>query len=1211
MQKFIKNHVYALVVWIVLLLAAMVMLPNVSALTRAHSGVTLPRQVQSEVANQIEADWGRQKRHTYQVGLVFHGAHGKLTLADQTAIAATIAKLQASRAHYGIRNLLAPNDNTATRRTLKSKDGTTWLVQLNVAKSHGTIGQVTKQLTAATKTPGVKRYVTGAAVLQDDFSSSIQAGIKKTEVITVVFIFIVLVLVFRSPIVPLISLLTVGISFLTAFSIVTNLVVHANFPFSNFTQVFMVIVLFGIGTDYNILLYDKFKENLGNGMAKGEASRDAFKKAGKTILYSGSSLLIGFSALGLARFSIYQSAVGVAVGVAVLLLVLLTLNPFFMLTLGAKMFWPVKRFEGESESKLWHGIARSSIKQAILTLILVVVVTLPLALMYRGQLNYDDAAEISNQTPSKQGLLVVQKHFSKGMAEPTYLYIKSKHRLDSEQYLQLLDALTKKLQHNSDVSLVTSATQPYGQALSPLYVQQQLGKVNRGVGQVQVGLGKLQRGSRKLTKGAQKLGRGATALQSGSSQLVSGSARLQTGTERARSGSQALAAGTDRLQAGTSRLQSGSRRLVAGSSRLSAGGSRLQTGANSLATGTAQLATGLNRLSQTLAAELAAGQTKQAALKTGLTQLQAGINALNQQVNAANPAAAKQLTALTQGLTTVGSQAEAIKTHLTSAGQSLNALQTSSAAAGLSPAEQDTILQQYKAVEQQAGLNETQKAAMEKTLQTILSQIQTKASSAQSNLRTALGSVGQDLQAAGNADATIGNTLQSFQSASSLQTQIQQLQTAIQQLNQAANLVLPGAQTALSTLNAGLTQVQAAANNGVNGASRLNQGAGQLTTGLTSLNGGLTSLSAGANELDNGVGSLASGASSLNTGATSLTAGLGTLQTGMAALNAGASQLDSGTSRLGQGLDQLAGRVPAITTGLGQAQSGLHTGGSYLNGLAKSSAADTFYVPAAQLKQARFQQVLRSYLSPNRKIAQFMIIFKSDPAGNKATDGAQVLGQMAKKTLAGTALNQAQIAVGGESSHIKDTRTIASQDFIRTAIIMIIGIMLALMVVTRSLLQAVYIMGTLLIAYLASLTINQWLVKAFLGADKLAWNTPFFSFIMIIALGVDYSIFLMTRYRESAATMADASPSDRMVYASSVIGTVVISAAIILAGTFAALIPSGIPTLIEVATTVIVGLAILVIIMPMILPAAVKLTYEPSHVRAWWHRKQAPKAEQE
>ena len=96
---------------------------------------------------------------------------------------------------------------------------------------------------------------------------------------------------------------------------------------------------------------------------------------------------------------------------------------------------------------------------------------------------------------------------------------------------------------------------------------------------------------------------------------------------------------------------------------------------------------------------------------------------------------------------------------------------------------------------------------------------------------------------------------------------------------------------------------------------------------------------------------------------------------------------------------------------------------------------------------------------------------------------------------------------------------------------------------------------------------------------------------MLIALGVDYSIFLMTRYRE-LETEGLTSPSARILKACGIIGTVVISAAVILGGTFAALIPSGIPTLIEVALTVIVGLIILVFIMPITMSAGVKLTYE-------------------
>ncbi len=59
----------------------------------------------------------------------------------------------------------------------------------------------------------------------------------------------------------------------------------------------MVVVLFGIGTDYNILLYNRFKEELANGLGADEAATVARKHAGRTILYSGSSVFIGCSSL--------------------------------------------------------------------------------------------------------------------------------------------------------------------------------------------------------------------------------------------------------------------------------------------------------------------------------------------------------------------------------------------------------------------------------------------------------------------------------------------------------------------------------------------------------------------------------------------------------------------------------------------------------------------------------------------------------------------------------------------------------------------------------------------------------------------------------------------------------------------------------------------------------------------------------------------------
>lgn len=1221
MQKFLKNHVFSLIAWILILIISIFALPNIKELTNAHSDITLPSNVQSNVAQSIKNNWGAKKKNTYEVALVFNKKHGKLTEADKAAINNTLDKFTNDKHKYGIKDSLLPDSNIATRNKLQSKDGTTWVAQFNIAKSHGTIEEVYNQMNRDAKTQGLRTYVTGADILQHDFSASIQEGIKKTEAITVVFIFIVLVIVFKSPIVPLISLLTVGVSFLTSFSIVTNLVEHANFPFSNFTQVFMVIVLFGIGTDYNILLYDKFKENLGKGMDKYEALHDALFKAGKTILYSGLSILIGFTALSLAKFSVYQSAVGVAVGVAVLLVVLLTLNPFFMAVLGKKMFWPVKKFTGESDDKLWHGISASTLKHPIIYLVVLAVVTIPFMLMYSGHLNYDDTDEIADSVPSKQSLLVVQKHFSEGMAEPSYLYIKSKHRLDNEENLKLIDQLTKQLQNSKDVSFATSVTEPYGEPIDMLYVNNQLNTVNDGVDQARSGLGKLSKGSNKVANGANSLKDGAdqlqdgtSRLQSGAQQLVGGTSRLQNGAQQLQSGavhlqngSNQLVSGAARLETGAGRLVSGTHALQSGASSLQSGANKLQTGANSLQAGTKTLQNGtqqmtnqLQQLSSQLSNQLSGSNKQQlAALQTALPQINSGI----QQLNAALGNSV-DVSSATSGLAAVQKQAAQLESSLKelqsaagSVGSSVSQADVQSAiSAAVQSAVKDVPNDQKQAAQQAAT------AAATQAVQSVVQKAQAGANT--DKLKSAMQNATQAAQGLQGSMAAMQQ--------SDLMTQLQSLKTQVNTLAQSSNQALPGAATALNQLSSGLSQVQSAASAGVAGANKLNSGAaalnsgaGRLSTGLGSLasgagrlNAGVGQLNSGAGQLQSGLGTLANGAGTLNTGLGTLANGAGQLNSGVGqlagqapALISGIGQLNSGASQLSMGAGKLAAKVPELTTGIDTVNSGLGQGETYLKGLGSSAAADTFYIPKEFLKNEMFKKSMDVYLSPDKKSAQIIVVFDSTPSATEATNESQELSTMAKKTFQGTALKNATVAMGGQSSKIKDTKTVASGDFLRTAAIMLIGIGIALMFVTRSLLQPVYILGTLLIAYLCSLSINQWIVKAVLGRSMLSWNTPFFSFIMLIALGVDYSIFLMTRYRELEPE-GYTTPSSRILKACAIIGTVVVSAAIILGGTFAALIPSGIPTLIEVALTVDVGLLILVFILPITLSAAVKLTYE-------------------
>lgn len=1413
MKKLLKNHLGALIAWVLILVISLVALPNVDSLTRAHSEISLPSNVESEAAKLIKNEWGSKKKNTYEVAVVFNKKSGKLTETDQGNIEASIDRLTSNQKKYGIKDYLAPQDNIATKKLLKSKDGTTWVMQMNISKNHGTISQVYDEINKAVKTSGVRTYVTGADVLNNDFTSSIQEGIKKTELITVVFIFIVLIIVFRSPVVPLVSLLTVGVSFLVSFSIVTNLVNQVNFPFSNFTQVFMVIVLFGIGTDYNILLYNHFKEDLGNGLGVAEATKDSIKKAGRTILYSGSSILIGFSALGLANFSVYRSASGVAVGVLVLLVVLLTLNPFFMATLGKKMFWPSKEFAGENPSKMWHGISSATLKRPVVFLAAVAVVIAPFFVTYSNVLNYDDTAEISDSVPSKQGLNLVQKHFSKGMAMPSYLYIKSDHKLDNEKDLKLIDELTRKLRNSEGVDKVMSATEPYNEKIKLLYVKKQLKSVTDGTAKLEKGVGKLTKGSEQVTSGAKKLANGADQLDEGTGTLSDGAKDLYTGTvklyngsialydgagtlfngtktlsvgadalysgtRKLSSGANTLSAGTQKLKSGTSSLASGSKTLANGTGSLATGAqtlrngagtlkngtaslytgagtlkngtaslytgagslkngtSQLLTGSTSLKDGTSDLATGASSLytgTQTLtngakdltanmntlvagldqlksqlsenASSLNAGQLDQ--LSQGLTDLNNGLQSLNSkvsQIKVPNIDTSK-ISSLVSGLQSLQGQVSSLESGLTNAKSGLSTagggLTTASSAAGSLAASISKVS------------DPTLKAELQKELETLnsgLTSTKTGLGTAGSGLTTA-GSAATNMKSAASGIKSAAGGLSNIGSTTDLSTQVEQLQAAVAQLANGSNTLSTQAASGISDLKSGLgkiSQMQSAVDalatgahklytgsnsiysglsKGMAGALALSQGANKLNSGAVSLYNGISQVNTGANSLytgagqvNSGVASLYTGAGKLNTGAASLYSGTGTLVSGANKVNSGASavasgasqvnsgasqvnsgagqlangltqglsgaaqlangasrltsgagqlqsgagqlqnglaqgvngssqlaegadKLQSGTSQLSSGASKLAEKTPAITSGLTAVNNGLVSAGSYLNGLRKSKASDTFYVPSYVLKHnADLQKSLKVFLSPDKKSAMIIIILDSNPSSESAAEHSQALSAMARKSLKGTDLGKAEVEMGGQSSTIEDTKNTASGDFTRTMAIMLIGIGIALIFVTRSLLQPIYILGTLLLAYISSLSITRWVVSGVMGRSTLAWNVPFFTFIMLIALGVDYSIFVMMRYRDSDPHEL---PSARILEACTVIGTVVISAAVILGGTFAALIPSGVPTLIEVAIGVIIGLAILVFLMPINLSASTKLTYEGFPWPKWAGRKKS------
>ncbi|MBS9802658.1 MMPL family transporter [Bacillus toyonensis] len=1024
MSKLKSWRSLSFLLWIVITITMVVTMPNMDKLVKEKGKITIPNTKQSSIADKMMKEMDKDGVEKYEIIAVFNSGNKEALTAEQKEeITKTINALQSEKEQLGIKEVVSHLDNKDLEKQFVSKDNTTILTQISIDKKHGEVSKVTDNLHKKVQTKGVKTYLTGSDLIAGDFLKSSQEGVKKTEVISIIFILVVLILVFRSPVVPIVSLLTVGVSYLVSMGIIAQLVDQFNFPFSNFTQVFVVVVLFGVGTDYNILLYTRFKEELSKQENAFLATKETFKSAGKTVLYSGIAVLIGFASLALASFKLYQSTSAVAIGVLVLLLVLTTLNPFFMVLLGKRMFYPVKTFKGHEDSRLWGFFAKNSVARPFVALVIVFVISIPFVLKYSNTLNYNDLFEVDNKYESKMGINVIEDHFPPGFSSPSTLVIQSDKKLDEGTPLQILDELTDKISKVKGVSEVYAPTRPTGEKIKELYLNKQAGELNTGLGGANGGIKEINDG---LTDAKNKMG-------SNDSNSLANVQKLIDGTSEAKNGVSAL---------GTALHQ-------------------LSNGINDGAQGAQQIDNGLASVNENI--NVLSNATSQ--LHAGYAQLEKGLSSYDQYF---------------------GSISQAI----------------------------DGAKKGYEQIEM-----------------LMTNFVQTK----------------PELASDPNIQQTIGIAKEAQK----------QLNVLSKELNQLA------------------TQHKAA----MGSFREANQSLLKVDNGLKEMNNGVTKLQKGATDLKNGLNEGATGSKQIANKSAEL-------QSGLTKINDGQGQLLTGLKDLQEKMGQLQSGLSKSTEGLGKVSNGLHDAQKYLGELNGSKSSEKFYIPKEVLEGEDFQKALNTYMSQERKIAKMTIILDVNPYSKEAMPIIQEINKTIDGTVKGTELNDAKKAIGGTTARNIDLKEVTGQDFLRTATIMLIGIAIVLIVITRSLLNTIFIIGSLLLAYFASLGISEQISAHVLHVESLSWNVPFFSFIMIVALGVDYSIFVMMRYNE-----IEGDSVTKIVTASRHIGGVVLSAALILVGTFAALIPSGVLTLIQVASVVGVALLLLaLIVMPILLPALMGLT---------------------
>lgn len=439
--------------------------------------------------------------------------------------------------------------------------------------------------------------VTSNEMIQKTLEEDAMNGVRTTEVFTIAIIVIVLLIMFRSVVTPFIPLIAVGIAYLLGQSFVGWFVEWFGFPISPQTQSFLIVILFGIGTDYVILLLNRFKEELEH-HDKHQAVINTFKTAGKTVFISGISGAILFGVLFFANFEIYRSAVGVAIGILALLLSLFTVLPTLMAVLGKYIFWPSKQTSESGESKIWTPLGMLSLKYPTRVIFSVLAVLAVLIYFHDDNVHYDSLAELDDSYSAVHAVNVIGDSFDAGSTFPVEVIFNNGEDLVTEDGLSRLDSVAEAASKVEGVKEVQTLTRPLGDQMDELTVSYQLGEANSGLTEIQDGLtemstslsdineqlsnsdtasgdlSEIETGVNDISDGIDGVSQYLTAtgdtagaaeqlqqLSAGADQLSSGvsqaNSQMQTMTEEASAQMEELAAGLSEMSSGIDEINEG------------------------------------------------------------------------------------------------------------------------------------------------------------------------------------------------------------------------------------------------------------------------------------------------------------------------------------------------------------------------------------------------------------------------------------------------------------------------------------------------------------------------------------------------------------------------------------------------------------------------------------------------------------------------------
>jgi RND superfamily putative drug exporter len=410
-------------------------------------------------------------------------ADAPLTESDFSVVDGMIADLNALRQDepaLQINKVYSFRDPFVGKRLL-SEDGRCTLIQMSLGTPYLALQTKTtvdraeervKRRLAAAGPDAPKLYTTGPAGIGRDLVSASGDSLDKTTIATVILVIVILLIVYRAPLLALVPLATIAGSVWVALKLLALCTLIPGFHLVNISQVFAVVMLYGAGTDYCLFLISRYREELSAGCNRSTALSNSVGHVGGALAASAGTVIVGLGMMVFAEFTKVRSGgPAIAIGLAVALVASLTLTPALLQLLGKAVFWPTgvpaKQVEPE-RTDVWTRLSQLVSRRPMLIWGAAVAVLLPLAFIgMQVKANYRATGELSVTSSSVTGLAAIQKHFTAGEVGPVTVLLESDTDWDCPAGQQLIAHLSQGFCRLDNVAEVRSLTQPLGVPLLP------------------------------------------------------------------------------------------------------------------------------------------------------------------------------------------------------------------------------------------------------------------------------------------------------------------------------------------------------------------------------------------------------------------------------------------------------------------------------------------------------------------------------------------------------------------------------------------------------------------------------------------------------------------------------------------------------------------------------------------------------------------------